>query len=63
MKSRNHESSLDIIELIHIETDLVKADTPATSSATKAHTVLVPLIYNQDEERNVSNASTLSSIM
>ncbi|GAA5810054.1 hypothetical protein MFLAVUS_003472 [Mucor flavus] len=63
MKSRNHESSLDIIELIHIETDLVKADIPATSSALKAHTVLAPLIYNQDEERNVSNASTLSSII
>ncbi|GAA5803189.1 hypothetical protein HPULCUR_008665 [Helicostylum pulchrum] len=63
MKSHNHESSLDIIELIHIETDLGKADTQATTSATKTHTVLAPLVYNQYEERNVSNASTLSSII
>ncbi|KAI8067442.1 transmembrane amino acid transporter protein-domain-containing protein [Thamnidium elegans] len=63
MKSRSHESSLDITELIHIETDLVKPDIQATTSAIKTNNVLVPLIYNQDEERNVSNASTLSSII
>lgn len=57
LNHHHHESSLDIIELV--ETDPVKPTTQIIKPI--SNLIITPL--NQDEERNVSNTSTLSSIM